>query len=249
MVKPYGTDHTHWLHLTPSDWMDRYIPGWRRTSYGDLLQADPADWLRWMQPRPAVVGGPPASLYPYGQSGYESPYLYGYMGYGAPHPWGCRCPKCARRECRRCGCDPCECVCCIGDVDLVMYARVGEQRVIPIVVENPRRREKSVTVELGNWRTRGGGAVPVDTVDIEPKAFTLPPCGEQKITLVVSVRPLDQTSGDQQSNGGKRDVDTCLVATADLTLVGCDHRPIRIAVAILPRDCDPFRIDCGCGCC
>ena len=45
------------------------------------------------------------------------------------------------------------------------------------------------------------------------------------------------------------DVDDCLVAVADLRLVGCDHRPLRIAVAILPRDCDPFRVSCGCTCC
>jgi hypothetical protein len=170
------------------------------------------------------------------------------------HPRGCRCRECVERECGRCGPEPCECICCIGDVDLVVYTRVGEQRVIPIVVENERRREKSISVELSPWRTRGGGATPVDTVSVEPKSFTLPPCGEREVVVVARVRAPEAAASTQAVNVPEgqrepRDVDACLVVTADLALVGCDHRPIRIAIAILPRDCDSFRIPCGCACC
>jgi hypothetical protein len=30
---------------------------------------------------------------------------------------------------------------------------------------------------------------------------------------------------------------------------GCDMKPLRIAVAILPVECGPYCIDCSCGCC
>jgi hypothetical protein len=39
------------------------------------------------------------------------------------------------------------------------------------------------------------------------------------------------------------------VFSADLRVEGCDTRPIRIALALLPRDCNAYEIDCGCGCC
>src|ERR1700732_2304187 len=38
-----------------------------------------------------------------------------------------------------CGCkaeDPCQCTCCIVDADVVVYGYNGEQRVIPLLVEN-----------------------------------------------------------------------------------------------------------------
>jgi hypothetical protein len=157
-----------------------------------------------------------------------------------------------------------------------VYARVGEQRVIPIVVENERRREKDITLELSKWTTRGGKPAPVETRLLDPREFTLAPCAEQKITLVVDVRelqPADQSSQPESPNQPKGrgraaaaaagatevieiprgiklpDVDDCVVAIADLRLEGCDHRPLRIAVAVLPRDCDPYTVSCGCSCC
>jgi hypothetical protein len=45
------------------------------------------------------------------------------------------------------------------------------------------------------------------------------------------------------------DVNDCLVAVGDLRVDGCDIRPVRIAVAILPRDCSAYQIECGCCCC
>jgi hypothetical protein len=287
-VKPYTTDApVDWMNTPAFDLLDRLLPeGWRDRSYSDLLRASPTDWMRWMYPQYAqqAAGAPPyAGLWPYaGMQGYPAPQQYGgapttapskQAWYDArpthhpPHPRGCRCPKCCERECcRHCGPDPCACYCCIGEVDFVVYARVGEQRVIPILVENERRREKDITVELSPWRTRGGGTAPVDTVAVTPKTFKLPPCGEKEVVVGVRVREpadtgnqapasADTQAGISVTTEGRtperelKDVDGCVVVTADLTLVGCDHRPIRIAVAILPRDCDPFRVTCGCGCC
>ena len=45
------------------------------------------------------------------------------------------------------------------------------------------------------------------------------------------------------------DVDECTVLYADLRVEGCGIRPIRIALALLPRDCYAYEAECDCGCC
>ncbi len=267
-----------WMNMTPSDWMNMTRSNWDpqrmsqlwQRNYGDLMGLRPADWLSMMygQGSPAYGQGSSTATSPWQGRGDQRHEHRGRHGHG------CHCHECRGHGhhdhdhhhhhhhhedcCRRCGSDPCACSCCIGDVDLAIYSRLGEQRVIPIVIENERRREKQVTLELSAWTTKGGKPAPVDTVLLEPKTFTIPPCGEQKVTLVVKTRdeggnqdnPNDPAGGRAQGEGGKiPDVDDCLVATADLRVVGCDHRPIRIAIALLPRDCDPFTVPCGCSCC
>ena len=70
---------------------------------------------------------------------------------------------------------------------MVVYARVGETRVIPLIVENERRREKQITAELSQWHTRGGGGAPVTTIAFEPKSFTLAPCAEREILIALKL--------------------------------------------------------------
>jgi len=224
-----------WINMTPSDWMSRTSSQWNK-SLSDLINTAPADWLATMR---TSMGTPAAP-----QERHRHPGTHGH--HGKPD---CGCHEHHHRDCgcHRCGPDPCQCLCCIGDVDFAVYSRVGEQRVIPIIVENERRREAQVTAELSGWTTRGGKAAPIETVGFEPKTFTLPACGSQKITLVVKV--VGAGAGDATNENRAADVDDCLVATADLRLTGCDCRPLRIAVAILPRDCDPFEVSCGCTCC
>jgi len=241
-----------WLSMTLTDWMDRTPFGWGDRSYGDLMRTPFTDW--W-----AMLYGPGA-----GQGARPPRMPEEHRHHHHHHGRRCGCHEDGiHREphhhhhhdhddhgcCRRCGADPCECYCCIGDVDFAVYSRVGEQRVIPIVVENERHRERQITLELSGWTTRGGSAAPVGTVSLEPKAFSLASCGEQKVTLAVKIS--EPTGGGPEGTEQTRrtDVEDCLVATADLRLVGCDHRPLRIAVAILPRDCDPYRVGCGCTCC
>lgn len=243
-----------WLDLAPSEWMDQAMPGWRERSYagyGDIMRTSPRDWFSMMY-------GPFASQTPL-------PAVRPLRGHPRhEHRWGCHEGR-ARWEhhhrhhrdqgCRHCGPDPCECFCCIGDVDLVVYTRVGEQRVIPITVENERRREQEVKLELSDWTTRGGTTGVVETIVIEPTEFTLAPCGVQEITVVV--RMLEKadagTQAKKEDAAAERrrlsDVDSCEVVTADLRLIGCERRSLRIAAAVLPRDCDPFRVSCGCTCC
>jgi hypothetical protein len=211
-----------WLKMTPSDWVNMQPSDWLDATRSDQMYRQFSDW--WDK-------------------------TYGYW----MRPKPARGPQVYRDECscRRCAPDSCECYCCIGDVDFAVYSRVGEQRVIPINVENERRREKQITLDLSGWTTRGGKDAPVDTVLLEPKTFTLASCGEQKVTLIVKVGK-DRQDGDATDDVSRRtppDIDECVVVTADLRLTGCDHRPIRIAVAILPRHCDPYTVTCGCTCC
>ena len=153
------------------------------------------------------------------------------------HDCGCGC------DCER---DMCHCQCCIGDVDLVVYGRVGERRVISITVENSRLREKEIKLELSNWTTRSGKPTGISAQIITPTEFKLPPCAEHSVAIVVNALP---SSNDDSSDDRLPDVDECEVAFADLRVEGCDIRPIRIALAVLPRDCDTYDVECGCTCC
>lgn len=241
-----------WIESTPSDWMDQAMPGWRDWSYADLLRTSPSEWMTRMY-SPWSAQTPWPAMRPAHRTHRRRRHH---------HHWDCGCDEDERaehhrhHECCDCGRERCECFCCLGDVDLAVYSRVGDRRVVPIAVENERRREQAITLELSEWTTRGGNPGAVHTDLLEPKSFTLAPCGEQDVVLVVDVRPPDQGTGEQSDvaaeEGQRRrlpDVDRCEVVTADLRLVGCDRRPVRIAVAILPRDCDPYRVTCGCTCC
>lgn len=153
------------------------------------------------------------------------------------------CPDCER--------DDCYCRCCIGDADLVVYTRLGERRVVPILLQNERRREKQIHLELGEFKTRGGDVMGVKGALLPPAEFTLAPCGEEQAILVIDSNLTGgDTPGTTATNQPRtRDVDECKVLYGDLKVEGCDIRPIRIALAFLPRDCDAFDIHCSCGCC
>lgn len=155
--------------------------------------------------------------------------------------WDCGCREPRRRGCGcdECG-DDCHCTCCVAGADLVVETRLGERRVVTLEIVNERRRERDITLELGSFTTRGGAAAPVSgTIEGDP-TFKLAPCSEHLVTIVIDV---------EAGREGVRDVDDCLVAWADLKVEGCDVRPVRIAVAILPRDCGAYRVRCACGCC
>lgn len=214
----------------------------------------------------------------------------------------CDCCDCCEP---RCGPDPCHCSCCIGDVDLVVYTRVGETRIVPITLENKRARERPVFVQLGEFTTKGGRPSPVVGHILTPTEVVLPPCSdteviiavrvgspgsatptpkpqptpgsadladltkaelvdiarEQGITgtssmtkeqLIAALKERERDVPDREPDDRERtliDVDDCHVAVADLCVQGCDHRPIRVAVAVLPRDCGPYEVACDCSCC
>jgi hypothetical protein len=237
-----------WLDVTPSEWMERAMPGWRAGAYGDLMQRSPRDWLSMASG--TAVQNPWATATTWPTTRPKPRHRHQHHRH---HRHECHCADEHDHRCRDCGTDACECYCCIGDVDLVVYARVGETRVVPITVENERRRETEVKAELSTFTTRGGKEGLVQGA-VRPEEFKLEPCGHQNLVLVFRAAGQDKAAdhvrtADAVQQRELPDVDTCEVLTADLRLVGCDHRSIRIAAAILPRDCDPFRVSCGCTCC
>ena len=170
--------------------------------------------------------------------GHDQEHDCGCEGHREP---GCGCRDDRQRDCGcgRCG-DDCHCMCCVEGADLVVETRLGERRVVTLEVVNERRRERDITLELGAFTTRGGSPAPVAGAVDGATTFKLPPCSEHLVTVVIEV------GTDRE---GPRDVDDCLVAWSDLKVEGCDIRPVRIAVAILPRDCGAYRVRCACGCC
>lgn len=148
-------------------------------------------------------------------------------------------------RCQDCEHDDCSCRCCVGDADLLVHARVGERRIVPLVIENDSRRERQIELELSDWTNHNGQEnIEISGGLVSPGKVTLAACSEQKVILTVQIS--EMKDNDRTDIG---DVMGCQVYYADLRVKGCDIRPIRIALAVLSRDCAPLTIECHCNCC
>jgi hypothetical protein len=165
---------------------------------------------------------------------------------------GCSCDDCSHVA------PDCSCRCCVSDADLLIYTRLGERRVVPVNIENTRRRERDVEVSLSAFTTSSGKPLDIQGNLMPPTSFTLGPCEEREIAMLLAVRePLEEGGEEEKPSRASDlreprelpDVDECLVGYADLSVTGCNLRPVRIAMAILPRDCASYSVGCGCGCC
>ncbi len=193
-----------------------------------------------------------------------------YAGYRAKRGWR-HADNCDCEDCRPCRPGSCECDCCIGDADLAIYTRLGERRLVPVMIENSRRREKTVKLELSGWTTRRGKPVEGLTAAVLPQeSFELGPCQSMEALIVVQYIGSTLAQADKEGASFEKtlrdvagaargteknqrqalpDVEECEVFYADLRVEGCEIRPIRLALAVLPRDCDAYEIHCRCGCC
>ena len=174
-------------------------------------------------------------------------------GHGHGHGHDCHCLDCRR--------DDCHCRCCVVNADLVVHARLGERRIVPVTIENSRRREREIRLELSDFTTHSGNDVEVTGRLLSPAEFTLAGCEEQDAVIGIAVgtemgddapqKPRAKSESAKEGTKPDRlpDLDDCVVAYADLRIVGCDNRPVRIAVTTLPRDCHSYPVDCSCGCC
>lgn len=186
-----------------------------------------------------LYGNPAASMQPFVNA------LSGMMGspgsYSAPHhKHGCDC-GCHEHDCG--------CSCCIRCADVIEYARCGEVRRIPITFDNDTRRERAVTLQLGNFATESG-LDPGWQASLSSSQFTLPPCGETTVLVSVTV-DCSKLGGASSTPGNDRQpttVDGCKVVYATLRAEGCTIRPVVIAVAVLPEHCGAHHAGCGCCC-
>jgi hypothetical protein len=188
---------------------------------------------------------------------------------------GCGCDDCRRRECH--------CECCVCEADVLIHARCGEVRRIPVTFANDTRRERPVTLELERFVTAGGRDLQWPA-QLSATSFTLRPCDEQTVVVTLAIRC--RAEGDEpepvrpgQTPAGHPGtvtaaaaavnvagaaaatpaatavvdragrVDRCEVGYATLRADGCLVRPVILAVAVLPDDCDAYHRPCGCGCC
>jgi hypothetical protein len=151
-----------------------------------------------------------------------------------------------------CGCDEqdCACSCCIRCADVIEYARCTETRVIPISFDNDTRRERDVTLQLGNFLTESGQDLEWKAA-VSPTTFKLPPCGATTVMVTVNVDCSKWGVPSQQNEKRvpTKTLDGCKVAYATLHADGCAVRPLVIAVAVLPEYCGAHHACCGCGCC
>jgi hypothetical protein len=171
-----------------------------------------------------------------------------------------------------CDCD-CHCECCVCDADVLVHARCGEVRRIPVTFENDTRREREVKLTLETFVTAGGRDLGWPA-QLSESSFTLRGCDERTVIVSMQVRcePVDRPGETQPpgSTPGKTpagvpveerptlaaaantrlgSVDRCEVGYATIRAEGCLVRPIVVAVAVLPDDCDAYRRPCSCGCC
>jgi hypothetical protein len=179
---------------------------------------------------------------------------------GWHHDHGCGCHE---PSCRDCHCD-----CCVGDTDVLVHARCGEVRRIPVTFSNDSRRERDVKLTLEKFVSSGGRDLQWKAALSEAE-FTLKACDDKTVIVSVLVRCDTFSGGGDQTQpnpdtkpgtdpnlGVNRDVkdrlgsvDRCEVGYATLRAEGCLTRPAVIAVAVLPDSCDAYNRPCSCGCC
>jgi hypothetical protein len=165
---------------------------------------------------------------------------------------------CGCREHR--GCRDCHCECCVCDADILVHVRCGELRRIPLTFDNDTRRDRPVTLELGKFLTSGGRDLGW-TAKLSETSFTLHPCDEHTVLLGVGIQcDANKTPGTTNQPPATGDVtnridvpggtvDRCEVGYATIRAEGCLTRPIVVAIAVLPDDCDAYHHPCGCDCC
>ncbi|SDP65606.1 hypothetical protein SAMN04489867_3327 [Pedococcus dokdonensis] len=71
------------------------------------------------------------------------------------------------------------------------------------------------------------------------------PAKAARAAAATAREPVDVVVGPR---GRGKDVESCVSAYADVRFEGC-ARPQRVAVVVLPAECDPVDVGCDCGCC
>ena len=133
---------------------------------------------------------------------------------------------------------------CSGDGDLEIRAILEEDKIVLKPCEDRVVRLLISTRganDDGSSSTRdkdpNDPAVPVEPVDEAGKTA--------KPTRTTGRKPVDVVVDTRRRT---TDVGSCVSAYADVRFEGC-ARPQRVAVVVLPAECDPVDVGCDCGCC
>ena len=149
------------------------------------------------------------------------------------------------REHHKGRCDHCSCCSCGDGADVLIEARVGERRVVPVTLHNPRRRPVTATLQPGDWTSCSSDAPPVVTRLVPSGEVALGPCESSQVLAVIEVGGQGSKDGNDNVIG---DLRCCTVLVSDIRIEGCGTT-VRLAVAVLPTDCGELEVTCcGCGC-
>lgn len=100
--------------------------------------------------------------------------------------------------------DDCRCECCIVDADIVVYARCGEVRVVPIEIDNDTRKDREdVELEVSGFRSGGGRELPWKAAITPPGPLTIKGCSTARLELLVAVVCPSAPSSDDPAAGPK----------------------------------------------
>jgi hypothetical protein len=140
-------------------------------------------------------------------------------GHWQGHHEGCE------HGCRECDdADDCCCECHICDADIVVYARCGELRVIPIEIDNDTRRVRDdVTLEVSEVRSSGGRTLPWQVYLNPAGPLTIEPCSTTRFELLTHINCRDSGTGDPASKGNETSGQASKETTT--TTKGADKSP------------------------
>jgi hypothetical protein len=131
--------------------------------------------------------------------------------------------------------------------DLEVRAVLEEEKVVLAPCEDRVVRllvSTRVTRDDGSSAGRGADAVGQDAS--KDVAADSPAKPAKAASVAAAARePLDVVVG---TRGRTKDVESCVSAYADVRFEGC-ARPQRVAVVVLPAECDAVDVGCDCGCC
>jgi hypothetical protein len=130
---------------------------------------------------------------------------------------------------------------CDGD-DLVIRAFLEEQKVVLAPCE-----DRVVRLLIS---TRGTGDDGSTSTRVVPDlgAQDAPADTKAKPTRAAAAAAREPEDVPVGTGGRLTDVDACVSAYADVRFEGC-ARPQRVAVVVLPAECDAVDVGCDCGCC